>query len=91
MLGMEESLSCPKCGVEMVERDLGSICVNQCPDGHGVFLARADLGAMIDAENDWHREGGGFHTAPLPRITADMHAPPPTPPRAPAFIASLFD
>ncbi|KQY64498.1 MULTISPECIES: zf-TFIIB domain-containing protein [unclassified Nocardioides] len=87
---MEDSLKCPNCGAEMVERDLGRMSVNQCPEGHGVFLARADLGEFIDAENDWHREGGGFHTAPLPRITADMSKPPPMAPRAPAFIATLF-
>lgn len=91
MLGMEESLNCPRCSTEMVERDLGTMTVNQCPAGHGVFLARADLAAMIDAENNWHREDRGYHTAPLPRITPGMTAPPPAPPRAPAFIATLFD
>lgn len=74
----------------MIERQLGRSHVNQCPDGHGVFLARADLAELIDAENDWHREGGGFHTAPLPKITADMSAPPPSTPKAPAWIATLF-
>ena len=49
--------------------------VSQCPDGHGVFLARADLGSLIEAENDWHANAGQ-HTAPLPRITPDMAAPP---------------
>lgn len=74
----------------MTERTVGRSQVRQCPDGHGVFLARADLAAFIDAENDWHREGGGFHTAPLPRITPDMSAPPPSAPKAPAWVATLF-
>ena len=76
-------LKCPQCEAEMVERAVGEGRVNQCPDGHGVFLSRADLSEFIDAENDWHRDGG-YHTAPLPRITPDMHAPPPSRPRAPA-------
>lgn len=86
-----DSLKCPKCQAEMVARDLGRMSVNKCPDGHGVFLSRADLAEMIDAENDFHREGGGFHTAPLPRITPDMTQPPPATPKAPAFIATLFN
>lgn len=85
-----EALDCPVCGTEMTIKGQGHLNVRQCPDGHGVFLARADLGALIDAETDWHREGGGFHTAPLPRITADMTVPPPPPPKAPAWVATLF-
>ncbi|HEY9564664.1 MAG TPA: zf-TFIIB domain-containing protein [Nocardioides sp.] len=87
---MEESLNCPRCGNEMQVRSIGRATVSRCPEGHGVFLARAELGDLIDAENDWHNSGGGFHTAPLPRITADMHAPPPAPAKAPAWIATLF-
>lgn len=76
----------------MVARNLGGTSVNQCPEGHGVFLDRSSLGALIDAEIDWHTGGAGHHTAPLPRITKDMTAPPPPgPPRAPAWIATLFD
>ncbi len=74
----------------MVARDLGRMSVYKCPEGHGVFLSRADLAEMIDAENDFHREGGGFHTAPLPRITADMTTPPQVAPRAEAWVATLF-
>jgi hypothetical protein len=85
-----DALDCPQCGAEMVVRSLGRASVHQCPDGHGVFLARSALGDLIDAENDWH-SGGGHHTAPLPRITPGMTAPPPAPPRAPAWIATLFD
>ena len=63
--------------------------VSECPEGHGVFLARADLGALIEAETDWHRNAGQ-HTAPLPRITADMTgaADRPHPPRA--WVETLF-
>ena len=51
-----ESLTCPRCGVEMESRQLSNVGgdaeVNRCPDGHGVFLSRADLGALIEAETD---------------------------------------
>jgi hypothetical protein len=69
---------------------LGEGEVSLCPDGHGVFLARADLGALVEAESDWHRHAGQ-HTAPMPRITADMAAPPAgkTPPRA--WVETLFE
>jgi len=89
-----ESLTCPRCGAEMVSRalsaSLGDGEVSLCPDGHGVFLARADLGALIESESDWHRHAGQ-HTAPMPRITADMAAPPvgKTPPRA--WVETLFE
>jgi Zn-finger nucleic acid-binding protein len=84
-----DPMSCPRCGVEMVSKSLADGQVSQCPDGHGVFLARADLGSLIESENDWHRNASQ-HTAPMPRITADMQAPPSgrTAPRA--WVETLF-
>ena len=82
-------MDCPRCGVDMVERPVGSAVVRQCPDGHGIFLARADLGELIEAENDWHA-GSGHHTTPIPRITPDMTAPPVSSPHARAWIQTLF-
>lgn len=84
-----ESLTCPRCGAEMEQRMLLGAGVSQCPEGHGVFLARADLGALVEAENDWHRNAGQ-HTAPLPRITPDMTAPPSAGKQARAWVESLF-
>ena len=84
-----ESLTCPRCGVEMQHRLLGGVGISQCPDGHGVFLASADVGALVEAENDWHRNAGQ-HTAPLPRITPDMTAPPPTGRQSRAWVETLF-
>ncbi len=83
-------MSCPRCGTEMVTRSIGDGEISQCPDGHGVFLDRADLGMLIEAEHDWHRHAGA-HTAPIPRITADMEAAPPAP-RATsrAWVETLF-
>jgi Zn-finger nucleic acid-binding protein len=88
-----ESLTCPRCGAELETRALGSAGegeINSCPEGHGVFLARADLGALVQAETDWHRHAGQ-HTAPMPRITADMTAPPVGRPAARAWVETLFD
>lgn len=64
--------------------------VRRCPDGHGVFLDRAELGALIEAETDWHRHAGQ-HTGPLPRITADMSTPPATRIPARAWVETLFN
>jgi Zn-finger nucleic acid-binding protein len=74
----------------MVTREHGRVTVTQCPKGHGVFLERADLGNLIDAETQWHRHDS-HQTQPLPRITADMTVPPPTVTRARAFVETLFD
>jgi uncharacterized protein len=84
-----ETLTCPRCGTEMVSKALGDGQVSQCPEGHGVFLARLDLGSLIEAETDWHRHAGQ-HTAPMPRITADMATPPPAKPPARAWVETLF-
>jgi Zn-finger nucleic acid-binding protein len=84
-----ETLPCPRCGAEMVTETLGDGEVNQCPDGHGVFLSRSSLGSLIEAENDWHRHAGQ-HTAPMPRITTDMEAPAPARKPARAWVETLF-
>ncbi len=73
----------------MDSRSLGDGEINSCPDGHGVFLRRADLGNLVDAENDWHRHAG-HQTMPMPRITADMTAPPAVKPPARAWVETLF-
>ena len=85
-----ESMTCPRCDAEMTERVVGQATVSQCPDGHGVFLARADLGTLIESEDDWHRNAGQ-HTAPLPRITADMTAPPAPAHHSRAWVETLFN
>ena len=74
----------------MTDRVLGQATVSQCPDGHGVFLSRADLGTLIESESDWHRNAGQ-HTAPIPRITAEMAAPPAAAHHSRAWVETLFD
>ena len=62
----------------------------QCAENaDGVFLDRSQLGSLIEAEHDWHTNAGQ-HTAPMPRITPDMTAPPAPAPRARAWVETLF-
>ena len=82
-------MSCPQCQSTMSERSLGDVTIHQCTSCRGVFLARADLGNLIEAENDWHRDSGP-KTQPLPRITVDMAAPPPSRQVARSYIETLF-
>jgi Zn-finger nucleic acid-binding protein len=84
-----ETLACPVCNEEMDSRALGDADIHQCPAGHGVFLRRADLGTLADAERAWHQHAG-HHTMPMPRITADMAAPPVTKPAPRSWIETLF-
>lgn len=73
----------------MAERTFGGAAVLQCGACQGVFLPRSSLGDLVDAETNWHAHRS-THTAPIPRITADMTAPPPTAPPARSFLDSLF-
>ncbi len=82
-------MSCPKCQLAMSSRSVGGASVSQCTSCEGIFLERADLGNLVEAENDWHQKSGP-KTAPLPRITADMTAPPPSRPEVRAYIETLF-
>ena len=85
-----DEMTCPKCGGTMSARRIREIEVFRCAACAGIFLDRADLSLLSELENDWHR-GSGPHTEPLPRITADMVAPPPAPrPRANSFVETLF-
>ena len=84
-----EELTCPKCQSAMAVRYLGDVTVTQCSSCQGIVLERADMGLLIESENDWHRNSGP-KTEPLPRITADMTAPPPSRPTARSYIETLF-
>jgi Zn-finger nucleic acid-binding protein len=84
-----EEMSCPKCGAEMTAGSVGEVTVHRCASCSGIFLERAELGNLIEAENDWHRDSGPT-TQPLPRISADMTAPPPAAPAARSYIQILF-
>ncbi len=81
-------MTCPQCSGSMEAIGYGHVTVRRCVDCSGVFLSRADLGALIEAENDWHAHQS-TNTATLPRITADM-APPAPRERSRAFVETLF-
>ena len=86
---MDETLSCPKCGAEMSRRAKSLTYVSQCPEGHGIFLERADLGSLVEAETDWHSRSVQ-DTATLPRITGDMTSPPIVSKQAKSWVETLF-
>ena len=84
-----DEMTCPQCQSPMEQHTIGDVSVSQCSSCAGIFLPRAGLGALIEAENDWHRHSG-HKTEPIPRITAEMTAPPAAPPRVRAYVETLF-
>lgn len=85
--GMDQT-TCPKCNGTMAERSHGRVTVLQCESCQGLFLDRAQLGSLVEAENDWHANRSA-DTARLPRITADMKAPPPRA-KSTSYLDGLF-
>ncbi|HET6165341.1 MAG TPA: zf-TFIIB domain-containing protein [Marmoricola sp.] len=83
-----EDLICPSCQDTLEPRTFGHVSVRRCAGCSAVFLERSALGALVEAENDWHTHQSA-NTAALPRITADM-TPPDAPPRSRAFVETLF-
>lgn len=84
-----ETITCGRCGQEMEEQPVGLGKVHVCPEGCGVFLSRAHLGTLSEAETDWHNNYSQ-RTAPMPRITPDMIAPPAVTKRARSWVETLF-
>jgi uncharacterized protein len=86
-----DEMICPQCQSAMGSRSVGDVTVHQCTSCSGIFLQRSELWNLVDAENDWHagRDAGPV-TAPLPRITADMVAPPKAAPKARSYVETLF-
>jgi Zn-finger nucleic acid-binding protein len=85
-----DEMTCPKCAGTMHIHQIGAVPVARCSSCAGIFLERADLGTLGEAENDWHADRGGPKTEPLPRIHKDMVAPPPVKPAARSFLETLF-
>ena len=73
----------------MAARTFGLVSVNRCVECNGVFLDSSALGALIEAENDWHAHQSA-NTAALPRITSEMSSPPTAQARSRAFVETLF-
>jgi Zn-finger nucleic acid-binding protein len=75
----------------MVARNRGGVTVAQCTSCEGIFLARVDLGLLIEEENEWHVSSGPT-TMPIPRIVPGMSAPPDFLPakQARSYLDELF-
>ena len=86
---MEETLAARGAEPSTVRRPKGLTYVAQCPEGHGVFLERADLGSLAESESDWHSRTVQ-DTATLPRITGDMTTPPIASKSAKSWVETLF-
>jgi Zn-finger nucleic acid-binding protein len=70
-----DPMTCPQCQSDMVTRHRGGIALVQCTSCEGIFLARIDLGLIVEQENEWHLNSGPT-TQPIPRIVPGMSAPP---------------
>lgn len=84
-----DELICPRCQGELVSRPVADARIRRCEGCGALFLERVDLGALIEAENDWHHHQSA-NTAAMPRITPGMTEPPPAPARSRAFLEVLF-
>lgn len=82
-------MTCPRCAGEMSDRSVGGVTVQRCDSCQGLFLDHAELGALVEAENDWHHHQSA-NTAALPRIDFNAPPPPSTTQRSRAFIEMLF-
>ena len=82
-------MTCPKCQGVMKPHTYGAVSARRCESCEGLFLDRADLGVLVEAETDWHAHQSA-NTATLPRITEFSTPPPPAPPRSRSFIEALF-
>lgn len=84
-----DEMTCPQCRSTMSPRSFNHADVLQCDGCQGMFLPRASLASLVDAELSWHRHRSS-HTMPIPKITEDMTAPPPKAPPAQSFLDTLF-
>ncbi|MGH3413569.1 MAG: zf-TFIIB domain-containing protein [Marmoricola sp.] len=82
-------MTCPKCQGELTSHTYADVSFRQCASCQALFLERIELGALIEAENDWHAHQSS-ETTPMPRITPDMTAPPPRRARSRSFLDALF-
>jgi Zn-finger nucleic acid-binding protein len=86
-----DPMACPQDGAEMTPRERGRVTVMQCTECQGLFIRHADLGTLVEQENDWHVSSGPS-TQPIPRILPGMSAPPEyaPPKQARSYLDELF-
>lgn len=84
-------MECPQCSGVMKVQERGGATVAQCANCGGIFLARVDLGLLVEQENEWHVSSGPA-TQPIPRILPDMSPPPDYAPakQSRSYIDELF-
>jgi hypothetical protein len=84
-------MTCPHCSAKMITRQRGGVPLAQCSECEGIFLARVDLGLLIEQENEWHISSGPT-TQPIPRIVPGMSPPPMYTPatQARSYLDELF-
>ncbi|MBA3232596.1 MAG: zf-TFIIB domain-containing protein [Propionibacteriales bacterium] len=70
-----DPMTCPQCSSAMTPSQRGGVTLAQCTSCQGIFLSRADLGQLVEEENDWHVQSGPS-TQPMPRIVPGMIPPP---------------
>lgn len=85
----DPEMTCPQCRAAMGAHAVGGITVLRCEGCSGIFLERADLAHLVEAENDYHRDSGPA-TQPIPRIMPGMSSPPPLAQSSRAYIQLLF-
>lgn len=83
-------MTCPACQGTLRSSSVADVEIGRCEGCRAIFVPRNALGALTEGEIDFHAGGGGWATAPLPRITEDMTAPPPAPEAPRSYIATLF-
>lgn len=90
-MALMDSMACPQCQADMSTKERGGVTVSQCSSCEGLFIARAELGLVIERENEWHVSSGPS-TQPIPRILPGMTAPPshPEPRQARSYVDELF-
>lgn len=86
MTAAEKKMSCPRCGVELVDGDVQGVAVSRCPDCEGIwfdqqgFVAAKELAdpavawLEIDLWKDQRRFGLGARRDPCPQCGRDMAA-----------------
>ncbi len=84
-----EEMTCPQCQSTMAPRYLGDVTVHQCSSCQR-GLPRARRPRQPDRGGERLARDSGPKTQPLPRITADMTAPPPSRPVTRSYIETLF-
>ena len=85
------SMACPQDGTEMTPHERGGVTVVQCPECQGLFMRHADLGLLIEQENEWHVSSGPVDAADSAHLPAWRRRRSDTPAKqARSYLDELF-